>query len=34
MLGILDSKKEIKLDVALLKILQQANKGDKWMSAR
>ena len=34
MAGILDSKKNVKLDVALLKILQQANAGDKWTSAR
>lgn len=34
MAGILDSKIDIKLDVALLNILQQANAGDKWTSAR
>jgi len=34
MAGILDSKKDMKLDVALLKILRQANAGDKWTSAR
>ena len=34
MAGISDSKIHIKLDVALLNILQQANAGDKWTSAR
>jgi hypothetical protein len=34
MAGILDCKKDIKLDVALLKTLQQANAGDKWTSTR
>ena len=34
MAGILDSKIDMKLNVALLKTLQQANAGDKWTSAR
>ena len=34
MAGILDSKKDMKLNGALLKTLQQANAGDKWTSAR
>jgi len=34
MAGILDSKKDMRLDGALLKTLQQANAGDKWTSTR
>ena len=34
MAGILVGKKEIKLDVDLLKILQPTNAGVKWTSAR